>query len=128
MAGVAGAEGWLLDEKGLSLRASESSSAYVVAAESLRLLRSAEDATADAGPAATAAGALEAVALIEEVDATTVLVVAGEASVARARVKERALDGELGFVLLLRSTGIDETVQGRSEGQANRLKWAGLTS
>ncbi|GAC94901.1 hypothetical protein PHSY_002474 [Pseudozyma hubeiensis SY62] len=65
---------------------------------------------------------------MEEVDEATELLVAVEASVARARVKERALDGELGFVRLLRSTGIDETVQRRSESQANWLEWAGLTS
>lgn len=35
VAGVTGAESWLLNEKELSLRASERSSAFVVAVESL---------------------------------------------------------------------------------------------
>lgn len=109
VAGVTGAESWLLKEKELSLRASDDSS-WVVAPESLRLLRSAEDAAVDEVGGALGVEASEAAAPGAEADEAEAEVKEG-AGWSRARVKERALDGELGFDLLLRSTGIDETGQ-----------------
>lgn len=92
VAGVTGAESWLLEEKEVSLRTSESSSVCAVTAEILRLLRSAAVATA-VEVEVEASGDADA-ALLE--------------GAAEERFKERALDGEL-VLARLRSTGIDES-------------------
>lgn len=107
VAGVTGAESWLVEENDVSLRESESSSVGAVAAESLRLLRSGVRMTLAATERRGELAAVEAAAA-SDVEAVA------EASVERApaegtagdRVKERTVAEELGLARL-RSPGME---------------------
>ena len=90
VAGVTGAEGWVVEEKEVSLRESKASSMGAVAAdERRRLLRRAVDAVE-----AELGAEREGVALAEAT-------VEGPAGAAGKRAEDRALDGELDLARLL---------------------------